>query len=91
MLVRAFDLAPDVLMPVMAMIALTIPLIAVGFLIGLLRWRLRTPHARALDSLNGQLDRTGDAASLQRVLRHCLEDPAMDLYFPLTRERGRVA
>lgn len=78
LVVRAFDLAPDVLAPVMAMIALTIPLIAVGFLVGLLRWRLRT--ARALEGLNGQLDRTGDAASLQRVLRHCLEDPSLELY-----------
>ncbi|MCB0866499.1 MAG: hypothetical protein KDB58_12370 [Solirubrobacterales bacterium] len=76
--VRTIDASVASLVFFLTMIALTIPLIAFGFLVGLLRWRLRT--ARALEGLNGQLDRTGDAASLQRVLRHCLEDPSMELY-----------
>ena len=78
LVVRSLDIDAETLAPFLILIALTIPVMALGFLVGLLRWRLRT--ARALEGLNGQLDRTGDAVSLQRVLRHCLEDPSLELY-----------
>ena len=80
LLLRGIDVSTDVLVPMAATINLTIPLVALGFLVGLLRWRLRV--ARALEGLNSQLGTARDARSLQATLRYCLEDPLLRIYFP---------
>lgn len=77
---RGSGVSDQVLVPVALMIDLTIPLVALGFLIGLLRWRLRV--ASALERLNERLGDAVDAAALQQTLRLCLEDPQLRLYLP---------
>lgn len=83
-LLRATDLPDDVVATVAMVINLTIPIVAAGFLVGLLRWRLRV--ARALEGLYGRLGTATDPGGLQTMLRECLEDPELRIYLP---EPGR--
>ncbi len=75
---RGSDAPTDVVAAAALVMALTVPLIAVGFLVGLVRWRLRT--ARALERLGAGLEDARGAASLQALLAESLDDPVLRLY-----------
>lgn len=77
----------EVLMPIAIAVNLTIPLVALGFLAGLLRWRLRV--ARALERLSDELGPAQGVAELRAALRSCLEDPELRLYLPDPAAPGR--
>ncbi len=71
--------ASDAFLSTMALaVTATIPLMAVGFLVGILRWRLRTAHALELLAGGGQA--VEGPASLQRLLAEALGDPSLRLY-----------
>jgi signal transduction histidine kinase len=64
----------------MWMLALMVPLIALAFLVGLVRWRLYA--GRALERLAGCLDGKPDAARVRFVFAEAFEDPAVQIAFP---------
>jgi signal transduction histidine kinase len=75
--------APDRLVETLALAgALTLPLIAVAFFVGLLRLRLRT--GSALEQINRRMHAPTDPAQLQRLLARTLGDPALRLYLSRT-------
>jgi signal transduction histidine kinase len=72
--------APDEPLQVVAwLIALSIPGIALAFLIGLVRWRLFV--ARALERIAASLDATPDTPTLRAVLADAFDDPAIEIAF----------
>jgi signal transduction histidine kinase len=60
-------------------IALGLPAMALGFFVGLLRWRLFV--AEALQVLGLRLQSSTDAAGLRRVLSDALDDPSLWLAY----------
>lgn len=58
--------------------ALAVPVLAVGFLIGIVRFDARTGHALA--SVNNQLHRANTLPELERLLAASLQDPDLRLY-----------
>jgi signal transduction histidine kinase len=74
---RGQDVSVDAVEAVSIAVALTIPLIALGFLLGLLRWRMRTSRALAL--IGGSLEAVTTVASLQALLREALRDPSLEV------------
>jgi signal transduction histidine kinase len=64
-------------------LALAFPLIALAFLVGLLRWRLFA--GRALERLAACMRTTPDAVTLRRALSEAFEDPSVDVAFPAAR------
>jgi signal transduction histidine kinase len=53
---------------------------AVGFLVGLLRWRVYA--AAALEKLARESDEPTDPLNMRRRLSAALDDPSLELYFP---------
>lgn len=84
---RGTDLSDNALVAIALAVDLTIPLAALGFLVGILRWRLRI--ARVLERLTGELGQARDADGLQAALRSCLDDSALRLYLPDPGAPGR--
>ncbi|MBS1869262.1 MAG: hypothetical protein JSS99_06325 [Actinobacteria bacterium] len=83
---RWVDPSPVVLRTVAWMLALAVPLIALAFLAGLLRWRLFA--GRALERLAACLRAKPDAPTLRRAFADAFEDPSVELAFP-ARGAGR--
>jgi signal transduction histidine kinase len=76
------ELEPDV-WPIEAAawyLALTVPAIALAFLVGLLRWRLF--GERALRRLASCLRSVPDALTLRRAFAEAFGDPTIDIVFP---------
>jgi signal transduction histidine kinase len=65
------------------LLALAIPLLALAFLAGLLRWRLFA--VRALERLAACVRTMPDAVTLRRAFSDAFEDPSIDLAFPTSR------
>jgi signal transduction histidine kinase len=78
LVLRAGDASVEVVSVASLVLALTTPVIAAGFFVGLLRWRLRT--ARALERIGAGLETATGPASLQALLAASLDDPALRLY-----------
>ncbi len=68
------------------LLALMVPLVALAFLVGLVRWRLYT--GRALERLAACLRAKPDAATLQRAFAEAFEDPSVRILFPDLRASG---
>ncbi|HYH59114.1 MAG TPA: histidine kinase [Thermoleophilaceae bacterium] len=62
------------------LLAFATPAIVIGFLIGLVRWRVFTGDA--LRHLGGTLHSAPDAASLRRSLAQAFDDPMIQIVFP---------
>lgn len=77
---RGAGVSADAMVPMSIAVNLTIPLMALGFLAGLLHWRLRV--ARSLERLSERIGTAQDPGSLEATLRSCLEDPMLRLYLP---------
>jgi len=77
---RWIDPAPVALHAVAWMLALAVPLIALAFLAGLLRWRLFA--GRALARLAACLPAKPDASTLRLALAEAFEDPSIEIAFP---------
>ena len=72
--------ADDAALEVARMVAmLTIPLTALGFLVGLLQWRIYS--AGALSRLTTGLAVRRDPAEIRELLAESLEEPAVGLYY----------
>jgi signal transduction histidine kinase len=65
------------------LLALATPLLALAFLVGLLRWRLFA--VLALERLAGSVRTMPDAVTLRRAFSDAFEDPSIDLAFPTSR------
>ncbi len=71
---------PWLLRAAMWMLALMVPLIALAFLVGLVRWRLYA--GRALEQLASCLCGKPDAATLRQAFAEAFEDPSVQVAFP---------
>ena len=67
-------------------IAMALPLMAAGFYVGLLRWRLFV--ASALEKLTGRLRADLDATALRDALADALDDRSLESRLSSTRGRG---
>jgi signal transduction histidine kinase len=67
--------------------ALGLPLMAAGFFLGLLRWRLFV--AGALQSLGLKIRETNDAETLRATLAQALEDPTLRVLYWAPAQGGR--
>ncbi len=67
-------------------IALALPLLAAGFYIGLLRWRLFV--ASALEKLTGRLRADLDATALRDALADALDDRSLELAYRVHADGG---
>ena len=81
------ELAPDGTAVEVAswLVALTIPVIAVAFFAGLVRWRLFSTSA--LERLATRLQGRPDAAALRRALADAFDDPSIQIAYPASRGR----
>jgi signal transduction histidine kinase len=80
LLLRRGGVSPDVLIPVGFVIALALPVSALGFLVGQLSWRMHT--ARALENLTMELhDSDPSDATLRRLLAEAVKDPTLELCY----------
>lgn len=77
---RALDPSSPLLRAVAWLLALAVPLIALAFLAGLLRWRLYS--GRALERLAACVRARPDAATLERAFAEAFEDPSVEIAFP---------
>ncbi|HST40641.1 MAG TPA: histidine kinase [Conexibacter sp.] len=77
---RAVDPTADVVAVAAWLLALAVPVIALAFLAGLLRWRLYA--GRALERLAGCARTLTDAPTLSRAFADALEDPSIEVIFP---------
>jgi signal transduction histidine kinase len=75
---RGSGAAPDVAQVGAIATILALPLISVGFLIGLLRRRVHT--ARALERINGGVGESAPPSELEALLGESLGDPSLRLY-----------
>jgi signal transduction histidine kinase len=82
-LTRWIDPTPPLLRATAWLLALAVPLIALAFLAGLVRWRLFA--GRALERLAACLRTRPDAATLRRAFAEAFEDPSVELAFPSVR------
>jgi signal transduction histidine kinase len=69
------------------LIALTIPALALAFLVGLFQWRLFA--AQALSRLGACLDAVPDPPTLRRAFADAFADPSVELVFPVPNRPGR--
>jgi signal transduction histidine kinase len=65
---------------------LTVPLTALGFLAGLLQWRIFA--GKALSSLTTGLGEATDPGALRTLLADCLEDPSVAVYYAAPERTG---
>ncbi len=84
---RASDPASSLLPSLYWLLALTFPALALGFLIGLLRWELYV--ARALQQLAPAIWRALHPGDLSLALSDSFEDPTLRLIFPDQVTPGR--
>ena len=66
---------------------LTLPAIAVGFLVGIVRWRLHV--ADAMEHLARSVIAGRNPASLRGAMRDALEDPALEVAYQIPGDPGR--
>jgi signal transduction histidine kinase len=76
---RRGEVDADVLYVASLVALLSIPATALGFLVGLLQWRIYS--GTALANLNTGLAGAADPAELRSLLAHSLEEPAVELYY----------
>jgi signal transduction histidine kinase len=76
---RRAEVDADVLYVASLVALLSIPATALGFLVGLLQWRVYS--GTALATLNTGLADATDPAELRTLLARSLEEPAMELYY----------
>ena len=69
------------------LIALTVPAMALGFLVGLLRWRLFV--ADAVHRLAVRLSGTASPEGLRAALAEAFEDPTVQVAYPGPKHSGR--
>jgi signal transduction histidine kinase len=69
------------------LLALAIPLIALAFLVGLVRWRLFA--GRALERLSATLRTQPDVPALRRAFAEAFEDPSLEIAFATTPDALR--
>jgi signal transduction histidine kinase len=80
LLLRRSGVSPDVLIPVGFVIALALPVSALGFLVGQLSWRMHT--ARAFEDLTMELhDSDPSDAMLRKLLAEAVKDPTLQLCY----------
>lgn len=80
LLLRRSGVSPDVLVPVGFVIALALPVSALGFLVGQLSWRMHT--ARALEDLTMELhDSDPSDATLRGLLAEAVQDATLELCY----------
>lgn len=78
LLLRRSGVSSDVLIPIGLVIALALPVSALGFLVGQLWWRMHT--ARALEDLTMELHDADPADdTLRRLLAEAVQDPSLQL------------
>jgi len=77
-ILRRAEVDADVLYVASLVALLSIPATALGFLVGLLQWRVYS--GAALGSLTTGLAGTADPAQLRSLLARSLEEPAVQLY-----------
>jgi signal transduction histidine kinase len=75
--VRRADGATGLALTLTWVLAAGLPILAVGFLLGALRWRFTT--ANALYRMASQLQRRRDPQTVRGLLAETLEDPSLDL------------
>jgi signal transduction histidine kinase len=80
-ILRRAEVDTDVLYVASLVALLSIPATALGFLVGLLQWRVYS--GTALANLNTGLADATDPAELRSLLAHSLEEPAVELYYAL--------
>lgn len=87
--IAARELAPEGrLLEVTAwLIALALPVLALAFLAGLVRWRLFA--GGALERLAACVRELPDAVALRRAFAEAFEDPTLDIAFPAARDADR--
>jgi signal transduction histidine kinase len=83
---RGAGVSDDVLYTFVYAVAATVPLVTIGFLVGLLRWRLRT--AQTLERITGGVESLGRASPLEDLLAVALDDPDLRLF--LRGDRGWI-
>ena len=76
---RRAEVDADVLYVASLVALLSIPATALGFLVGLLQWRIYS--GTALANLNTGLADADDPAELRSLLARSLEEPAVELYY----------
>ena len=74
------------LAPFGSLVLLTVPIAAIGFLVGLLSWRLYS--ARVLERMIAGLREPTDPARLRQQMADALEDPSLELYYSGPGGRG---
>ncbi len=80
MVARDLDTGVPVLETAAWLLALAVPVMALVFLAGLLRWRLFAE--RALQRLGECLRALPDASTLRRAFAEAFDDPAIEIVFP---------
>jgi signal transduction histidine kinase len=83
---RRAEVDADVLYVASLVALLSIPATALGFLVGLLQWRVYS--GTALADLNTGLAGVTDPAGLRSLLARSLEEPAVELYYAQEGEGG---
>jgi signal transduction histidine kinase len=86
-LARWIDPTPVLLHVTAWLLALAVPLIALAFLAGLVRWRLFA--GRALERMAECLRARPDVTTLRGAFAEAFEDPSVEIAFPSAREPRR--
>ena len=85
---RRAEVGADVLDVASVVALLTIPAAALGFLVGLLQWRIYS--GSALANLTNGIAETNTPGELLALLDRSLAEPGMELYFAPPIEEGRA-